>query len=99
MSGRKRRAAGPCPRRAAGAPPRKNMSTRISESFPLPSRERPFDKRSGGPIAEQWEGEGARAEIATVAPRPVPDGAHAVLLGPSPLAVEVREGVARSAPR
>jgi len=45
------------------------MSTRISESFPLPSRERPFDKRSGGPIAEQWEGEGARAELATVAPR------------------------------
>src|SRR5258708_27517631 len=43
------------------------MSTRISESFPLPSRERPVDKRSGGPIAEQWEGEGARAESATVA--------------------------------
>src|SRR5437879_2201531 len=32
--------------------------------FPLPSRERPFDKRSGGPIAEQWEGKWARACVA-----------------------------------
>jgi lysine 2,3-aminomutase len=34
-----------------------------ADSFPLPSRERK------GPIAEQWKGEGARADIATVAPR------------------------------
>src|SRR5437879_4158661 len=35
-------------------------------TFPLPSRERK------GPIAEQWEGEGARASIAIALPRPVP---------------------------
>jgi hypothetical protein len=32
--------------------------SRILTLFPLPSRERPFDNCSGGPIAEQWEGEG-----------------------------------------
>src|SRR5258708_28024455 len=38
----------------------------VADSSPLPSRERPFDKRSGGPA--KWEVEGARAEIATIAP-------------------------------
>jgi hypothetical protein len=63
---------------------------RNGDSFLLPSRERPFDKRSGGPAKR--EGEVARSEISTIAPQRGSDGAHAVLLGPSPLAGEVREG-------
>jgi len=57
------------------------LSFRTNHS-PLPSRERPFDYRSGGPIAKQWEGEGAvppahcpandRGGGAAPSPRPSP---------------------------
>src|SRR6266704_6058917 len=53
-----------------------------AEPFPLPLRERPFDKRSGGPAKR--EGEGARAAIAIVATRRVtPHPPVADATGPS----------------
>ncbi len=57
---------------------------------PLPSRERPFDYRSGGPIAQQWEGEGALPLPQTLPTENEPSGAtpspsHGLRRGPLPL--------------